>query len=407
MKKSIVITLIFLLFSFFLSCEDYVQNIDSLIDQVEDYRLNDAEQVSFLINGVLARFAGVYDNITVLAGGLSDELFFDFNVPNATFPTFQEIDEGDIRLDNNSVDGVLNQLGELRFLADNLVDRVSNSIAFGDDDESQELKRQALFTGYFMGGVARYFYATYIGLDKTQGGGVIDAGPFIPSSDMYDLAIEKLNEAMNYASDYEQRVIHTLMARIALFRDDFAGARTHAALGLQQGDEPYAAHYSIEMNNYWWVQAGIGRHQWVVDYRFKAYVDADSLEESRIQIAPIIGNDGSTIYYIQVRYLQDTPLNFLTWQENELILAEVEVREGNTASALDRVNAVRASHGLDPLASVDLDVIYEERDKELFTLGTRLADQRRFDRWHLGADTWMYLPITQSERNANPNLPKR
>ena len=45
-----------------------------------------------------------------------------------------------------------------------------------------------------------------------------------------------------------------------------------------------------------------------------------------------------------------------------------------------------------------------ERDKELFTMGLRLPDQRRFDAWHLGADTWQYFPITQSERNGNDNF---
>ncbi len=394
--------LIFLLAAFLIvACEDYVQNIDPLISQVEDERLNTESQVPFLINGVLARFASTYDNITVLADGLSDALFFDYNVPNATFPTFQEIDEGNIRLDNNSVDGVLFGLGEMRFLADNLVDRVTNKISFKD----QDLKKQALYYGYLVGGIARYLYATYIGLEPEKGGGVIDAGPFIPSAEMYDLAIEKLNLALeNAPSDYESRVVHSIMARIYLFQGDYTTAKTHAQSGMMDGDEPFAAQYSIEMNNYWWVQAGIGRHQWVVDYRFKNYVDADSNEAARIPLQAIVGNDGTTIYYIQVKYDRDTPLNFMTWQENELMLAEIEVREGNTASALNRVNAVRASHGLAPLTAVDLDVIYVERDKELFTLGIRLADQRRFDRWHLPAGTWKYLPITQSERNSNPNL---
>ncbi len=394
--------LIFLLAAFLIvACEDYVQNIDPLISQVEDERLNSESQVPFLINGVLARFASTYDNMTVLADGLSDALFFDYNVPNATFPTFQEIDEGDIRLDNNSVDGVLFGLGEMRFLADNLVDRVTHKISFKD----QDLKKQALYYGYLIGGIARYLYATYIGLEPEKGGGVIDAGPFIPSAEMYDLAVEKLNLALeNAPSDYEARVVHSIMARIYLFQGDYATAKTHAQAGMMDGDEPFAAMYSIEMNNYWWVQAGIGRHQWVVDYRFKGYVDADPNEANRIPLQEIVGNDGTTIYYIQVKYDRDTPLNFITWQENELMLAEIEVREGNTPSALDRVNAVRASHGLAPLAAVDLDVIYVERDKELFTLGIRLPDQRRFNRWHLPAGTWKYLPITQSERNSNPNL---
>ena len=47
---------------------------------------------------------------------------------------------------------------------------------------------------------------------------------------------------------------------------------------------------------------------------------------------------------------------------------------------------------------------YAEREVELFATGARLVDQRRFD---LGFDIpgpWRYLPITENERNQNPNL---
>jgi hypothetical protein len=86
------------------------------------------------------------------------------------------------------------------------------------------------------------------------------------------------------------------------------------------------------------------------------------------------------------------------------MLAELDVRDGNAAAALPRVNAVRASHTLAALAAIDLDGIYVERDKELFVTGVRLLDQRRFNRFHLPAGTWQFLPITDDERNNNPNF---
>ena len=86
------------------------------------------------------------------------------------------------------------------------------------------------------------------------------------------------------------------------------------------------------------------------------------------------------------------------------MLAELTLRGQNGGDALTLVNEVRASHGIDPLSSVDLDAFYVERDKELFVTGNRLPDERRFNKWHLGAGTWQYLPITSDERNSNPNL---
>jgi hypothetical protein len=101
---------------------------------------------------------------------------------------------------------------------------------------------------------------------------------------------------------------------------------------------------------------------------------------------------------------------FLTWQENELMLAECELRlADNAASALARINTVRTSYtGLRALpagTTATLDLIYTERDKELFLTGMRIIDQRRFNRWHLRSDTWRYMPIVQPEINNNPNLP--
>lgn len=384
-------------------CDSFVEDIGTPINNISDEQLNDPSQIPFLINGVLTRFASTYDQAALLSDGLSDAFFFDQRVPNATFPTYQQIDIGQIDLDNNSVDAFYNDIGELRLFADTLLTRMDR-IEGGD----QALRDQALYTGNFFGGVARYFYAAYIGLNPTEGGGVINAGPFIPANQMYAQALERLNKALQFvdAGSYEARVTNSTIARIHLYQGDFGQARTFAAKGMKEGDEPFASKYSTTASNLWYVQAGVGRTQWVADFRFKQYVDDNPQEAARVKIEAIQGNDNPpTTFYRQARYPErETPLPFMTWQENELMLAELDLRDGNAAGALARVNNVRASHGIDPLASVDMDALIVERDKELFTQGARVIDERRFARWHLGSGTWQYLPITERERNANPNL---
>ena len=388
------------------ACDSFVESVDEPIDTIGDDLLNNPEQIPFVITGIQSRFSTTYDRLAVHSGGLSDELFFDQRVPNATFPSFREMDEGDITFANNSNDGVYNDLGELRFFSDDLLRRLAD-ITFDD----QDLQREAQFTGNFYGGVARYFFAVYFGLTQREGGGVItddpdNPGPFVPSSEMYALALDKLNAARGLADDYHTRVINTLVARIHLFQGNFGEARSAANAGLQDGDDAFTSLHTPENTNYWWSQAGPGRHQWVVDFRFKGYVDEDPAEANRIQLAEIAGNDDPpTTFYRQDRYtVQGTPLPFVTWQENALMLAELDLRDGNAASALGRMNAVRASHGLSDLGAADMDVLALERDKELFTMGLRLPDQRRLDAWHLGAETWQFFPITQSERNGNDNF---
>ena len=367
------------------------------------YNLTFKFSLNFLTTGLQGRFATAHKFVMVTASGLSDELFFDSFVPGATFPTLREIDLGAIRFDNFSIGQAYNNLGELRFLADDLV-RCANAI----NVSNAALKNRALYNGYLYGGIARYFYAAYIGLNPTEGGGVIDNGPFIPSEQMYALAVEKLQMALTLAgSPAETKAINSLIARIHLFRGNFAQARTFAQNGLAAADAPLQSRHNIEAANEYWLNAGLNRSQYVCAPRFLDYVTADPQEAGRLALAPIPGFNGMT-YQRQAKYADAaTPIDLINWQENALMLAELDLRLGNdAASALPRVNAVRASHGIGPLAAIDLDGIYVERDKELFVTGVRLVDQRRFNRFHLPAGTWQFLPITDAERNNNPNLKK-
>ncbi len=128
--------------------------------------------------------------------------------------------------------------------------------------------------------------------------------------------------------------------------------------------------------------------------------------------------------YFQDRYnQQEDDIALIEWQENELILAELDIYDENTQSALDHINTVRVSHNLDPKTMVEMEnfsnpdggayettgplgLLIEERDKELFLKSTRLYDQFRFDLWHLDPPPalWVYWPIPQKEVEINPNI---
>ncbi len=401
------------------ACQDYVTSVDPLIDQAQDDLLTSENQIPFIINGVFTEFTDAVEQTMMLSGLLSDETIFDNRVPNATFPTFDNIDRGEITLDDNSIDGCFNAVGEMRFVADNLVERV-DKITF----EDAALEARARFVGNFFGGVARMFYAQYFAIDENTPGGVIDAGPFIPQADMYNLAVAKFTAALTHADAYQAKVVNTLLARIYLNQNNYATAATYAASGMVSGDAPYQALYDLEDANWWWTQGGRGRSQVVMDFKYKEMLDADPEEgivitlgaetkdalaevaaaTGRLFLDPILSNDGSMTFYRQGTYLEETSsINFVTWQENNLILAECALN-GQAGDALALVNEVRQSHGISDLAAVDMAVLKLEREKELVNTGARLSDQHRWNEWHLPAGRWKYLPIPDNERNANPNI---
>jgi hypothetical protein len=241
-----------LLLATFVGCDSYVEDVDEPIDSIDDTQLTIESQVPFLIKGVQSRFSTVYDQAAVFAGGLSDELIFTEDVVNATFPTFREMEDGDIEFANNSNDALFDALGELRLFSDNLLIRIEE-ITFEDAD----LRTEAEFNALFYGGLARYFYATYYGLTQREGGGVIsedseNLSPFIPSSELYLQAMDKLTAAQALADPYYTRVINTVMARIQLFQGNYAQARTAAEAGLVDGDAPFESLHSIDNTNYFY-----------------------------------------------------------------------------------------------------------------------------------------------------------
>jgi len=401
MKKQLLILVPFLILTIvWTACEDYSTNVDPLIDAVEDYRLSDESQVQFLINGLNTRFATTHDILLVCVELLSDGMFFDSNIPNATYPTFFDIDAGDITYDNNSVDNAATPLNELRFMADDLVRRCNDDITFGND----VTKNEALFWGYFYGGVARHFLASYFGLTKTQGGGVISAsqdelGSFIPSADMYALALEKFDAALAVSADPAMdRVINSLKGLIYLALGNKSAASTAFAAGMVEGDAPFQSLHNVISDNYFWQQAGKGRCQVVADFRYQGYIDADPMEAERVKVDTVSGTNG-VMYYMQDKYpVQGSPINLMTWQVSALLagLADPSV-------ALANANAVRASYGIDALEAIAETGLLIELDKEACFEGIRDILQNTYDMWHIDGG-WQYLPITQDERNINTNL---
>ncbi|MEX0647640.1 MAG: RagB/SusD family nutrient uptake outer membrane protein [Balneolaceae bacterium] len=396
------------------ACEDYVQNVDDPINVIEAEAIADEAQIPFFMDGVVGRYHITHDALTVIAGGLSDALEFDSgNVRDATFPTFRDIDIGEITLDNNSVDGPFNNLGRARYLADDLL-RVVNEISFEDSD----LQTEATYTANLYGGLARYAYAAYFGLTEEQGGATIDNGPFIPSADMYDQAREKFQAAITSApTDYDERVANSLLGRTYLYEGDYASAIPFLEAGMEPGDAPFQSQHSLESQNAFDSQAGASRNQLTVSSRYNDYIEDDADEANRILLEVLpedevtdAGVDAGVVIYRQTKYGPDTNINIMSWQENHLMLAEAEIEEGGLTggiTARNLVNEVRDSHDIDPLGigeTVDRNLLLEERDKELYLTGNRMIDQRRFDFFHLPEGTWRYFPLTQSERNENPNI---
>ncbi len=110
----------------------------------------------------------------------------------------------------------------------------------------------------------------------------------------------------------------------------------------------------------------------------------------------------------------DNDYVFLRYADVRLMKAEAILRGATNAteSAADIVNEIRTKRGLDPLATVDLDALLDERGRELYWEGHRRTDLIRFGQY-INA-TWddkdqsdpfrVLFPIPANAVAVNPNL---
>jgi len=118
----------------------------------------------------------------------------------------------------------------------------------------------------------------------------------------------------------------------------------------------------------------------------------------------------------------DTDFPLFRLADVYLMYAEAVLRGGggDEATALSYVNQLRARANAVPVSSINLDLILNERGRELYWEGTRRTDLIRYGRFTDGNYVWPWkggvaegtstpsfrnlLPIPSTDLNANPNL---
>lgn len=410
------------LFILVISCEDtWYQKIEPPMDIAEDRALKDRIDLPLLTKGVLINLMYVYSDLVSASDLISDQIEFSQSVNNATFSSYDQLD-GRGRIDqaddgsqfHDNISCIYNyaSVGRFRKHADLLIETVS----LLDDENSSAEDTAAFYTGYLAGGLSRALYATYFALtDDGEPGSPIDDGPMISTANMFSDARSKYLLALPYATESEKRVLYSLIGKTYLLGEDYIEAAIYLSQGMEAGDAPLQALYSYDYTNNYYEQMGVGRTQGIVPNRFMDYVAENPLEANRLPFveAETLGEQR----YVQTKYPEAiSPVNVISWQENYLMLAEVSLRGASVAvSPGVAVNTVRAEHGLGALESVNLDVVYVERDKELWCTGNRASDQTRWNRWHnttnVGTEVeetiygeWRYLSISLYEKNNNPNI---
>jgi hypothetical protein len=123
-----------------------------------------------------------------------------------------------------------------------------------------------------------------------------------------------------------------------------------------------------------------------------------------------VGTGAPSVINTTVRRTNTFRQPFITWAENELILAEAKFQLQGAAAALPHVNNVRTAVGLGQLASVTFTDVMNEKYIAMFQNVDVWSDYKRtcipaVTPFGTAAEVPGRLPYSSTERNANPNIP--
>jgi len=247
----------------------------------------------------------------------------------------------------------------------------------------------------------------------------LDGGPIVPKSEIWRLAEERLNTAIQLggqAGDTDiVRMATAGRARVKLNTGRLTEAAADASQ-IPQGWARYARHSTvsggIRENRVWGVNNFSEEISVTTAYRG---LTVDGVPDTRVPVQNTgrLGRDQETPLWIQLKFpAPDTPTPIASWEEAQLILAEALGGQ----EAVDAINRLRTQAELPLFQSTNPQEIQaqviEERRRQLFAEGQRLGDMLRLDipfpgpLDHQGATygPLRCMPIPFSEENSNPNL---
>lgn len=380
-------------------------------------QLESPQNAALLVDGAVADFNCAFASVVLVEAIVSDE-FGDAQLGAAGWP-YDRRDAntqpsgiyGTSSCTSNQNPGVYRPLSTARFSADNALKLLQGWT------DAQVPKRDSL-----MAVAALYSAYSYTWLGMTMCNAAIDQGPEIGQQELFALAEEKFNLAIQEGGTAGLgdlvNAAYVGRARVRLFQGDMTGAIDDAE--QVPAGFVYNADYSSANNRRYnrVFASNVQYRDYTVEDQDRGLMTAGVLDPRTIvEDSHQTGADGSDVW-VQTKYTSfSSPIPIAKYEEAQLILAEAE---GGQA-AVDIINGLRDEVGLPHFSSTDqqaiMDQVIDERRKVLFVEGQRQYDIERFNLPQIPAPGTPYpvkggtygnttcFPLPNVERFNNPNIP--
>ncbi|MBL7977901.1 MAG: hypothetical protein JNN12_06135 [Bacteroidetes Order II. Incertae sedis bacterium] len=376
------------------ACDSWVQDVPYPAGVLSEEALSTEIHVPAQVAALHNTFAESFGALSLWTDMVSDAVEPDEGAA-ISLRDVMELEQRSISPANAYSSEAFHLVHQLRYLSDALRARVEKIGPFKDP----ALRNRAMYYAHLYKGISRYFLATYFGMNEGGAGVPVESGKLVTADILFSEALASFEAAQPFVpSATDSRLLQTLRARVYLLADEPLKALMAAQNGLKPGDVPFRVLFSESSPNPWFTNRAIV----MLPMRLAGIVKLIPAEAARIPVEEV-RTLGKTVFRVSKYTNRTTPMVFASWQENELMLAELELPE-NVQSARARVNSVRSIYDLSPLTQLSAQDVLDERDRTLFGTGLRLLDQRRKNLWPPSSGQWKYLPVSAVERIRNPNL---
>jgi len=375
--------------------------------------------IGITINGARGAFQRAYDRHILYTDLLSDAF-----VAAGTFPYQAEVDDRLIRANNEGLLGDMYvPLSVARFMADTaiaLLDQAKGGVGVDEAARLQGVAQSRYFGGYTRALLAEAYCAS-----------AISGGPALTSDLRMADALAVFQDAAAKATEANSPQLLAAArlgeARAQLWLGKYAEAAAAAALvpetgflinsvysNASVGQKNFVVRETYGIDEAIRFAVGDGTVSFLHNERFP-YLD-NFLSIGLIRRRPDLSAFNSAVPVVaQTKMLTgDAPIPMGSSAEGLLIRAEVLVRAANRSAAAALLTPLRAAWNLPPVTfpgplQADLRVMAEERSRELFVTGERLATLRRYmkdgvDLFPTGTGgSATCFPVPQQELDTNPN----
>lgn len=352
---------------------------------IEDELFNDPEFMTVLVNGAFGDFAFATANET---GGIyhAAALLTDELIHIGSFSGFNNLSRGAHRRMDVEMRTFWAQTSRARWVAENAVNKFEEF--FDDPGSDPRYVLSLLLAGHGNRLIADFFDFV-----------VIDGGPQQTREAGYQRARQFFQNALTYATNIGhaqyQNAAHAGLAHVSAMLGDWEAVVTHASqvpIGFVF-EQIHSRNSSREENMYaWWAHDRRESGGWGTPYaQWGTIIDGrtgEVIQEGDPRVVfDYIGLGGFTLTnvpgYRQKKFYYGDNIPISKGTEMRLLLAEEALLRNAIGDAMGHINAVRAHHGLDPLAEPTTieeawDVYTRERGIELWLEGKRLPDLRRW-----------------------------